>query len=72
VFDSLALPHVHAFKILREYLVDEAKAKRGMDIAKDDIAGLHAKVLLFIELRLMFRSLNRVITVIAVSFCYIT
>ena len=45
IFDSLGLKHVPAFKTLREYLVDEAKAKRGKDISKDDIAALHAKVL---------------------------
>lgn len=44
VFDSLGLSHVYAFKILREYLIDEAKTKRGMDLAKHEIAGLHAKV----------------------------
>jgi Ulp1 family protease len=44
VFDSLGLKHVPTFKTLREYLVDEAKSKRGMDLAKEDISGLHAKV----------------------------
>lgn len=44
VFDSLGLKHTPTFKMLREYLVDEAKSKRGIDLSKDDIAGLHAKV----------------------------
>jgi Ulp1 family protease len=44
VFDSLGLKHVGTIKLLREYLVDEAKSKRQMDIPKEDIAGLHAKV----------------------------
>lgn len=44
MFDSLGLKHVPTFKTLREYLVDEAKSKRGMDLAKEDISGLHAKV----------------------------
>ena len=45
VFDSLGLKHVGTIKLLREYLVDEAKSKRQMDLPKEDIAGLHAKVL---------------------------
>jgi len=44
VFDSLGLKHVQTIKALRDYLVEEAKAKRDMDIAKEDIVGVHAKV----------------------------
>jgi sentrin-specific protease 7 len=44
IFDSLAFKHVPTIKTLREYLVDEAKSKRGMDLAKEDISALHAKV----------------------------
>ena len=44
VFDSLGLKHVGTIKLLREYLVDEAKSKRQMDLPKEDVAGLHAKV----------------------------
>ena len=44
IFDSLGLRHNQTFKTLREYLVDEAKAKRGIDISREEIHGLHAKV----------------------------
>lgn len=44
VFDSLGLKHVPTIKALRDYLVEEAKSKRGMDLAKEDIVGMHAKV----------------------------
>jgi sentrin-specific protease 7 len=44
VFDSLGLRHVPTIKALRDYLVEEAKSKRDMDIAKEDIIGIHAKV----------------------------
>src|SRR5947207_14652619 len=47
VFDSLGLRHIPTFKTLREYLVDEAKSKHGMDLAKEDISALHAKVRTF-------------------------
>ena len=49
VFDSLGLRHLPTFKTLREYLVEEAKSKRGMDLSKDDIYGLHAKVYIRIQ-----------------------
>jgi hypothetical protein len=29
---------------LKDYLVEEAKVKRDMDISKEDIVGMHAKV----------------------------
>ena len=44
IFDSLAFKHVPIIKTLREYLVNEAKSKRGMDLAKEDISALHANV----------------------------
>jgi hypothetical protein len=44
IFDSLGLRHNPVFKTLRDYLVEEAKSKHDMDLSKDDIAGLHAKV----------------------------
>ena len=44
VFDSLGLRHVPTIKALRDYLVEEAKSKGNMDLAKDDIVGMHAKV----------------------------
>jgi Ulp1 family protease len=40
----LGLRHNPAFRTLRDYLVDEAKSKRNMEISRDDIYGLHAKV----------------------------
>ena len=44
IFDSLGLKHNQTFKTLRDYLADEAKAKRGIDISREEIHGLHAKV----------------------------
>ena len=44
VFDSLGLRHVGTIKLLREYLVEEAKSKRQIDLPKEDVSGLHAKV----------------------------
>lgn len=44
MFDSLGITHPNVFKTLRDYLVDEAKEKRGMDISKDSLHGVYAKV----------------------------
>lgn len=71
VFDSLGLKHNLVFKTLRDYLVDEAKSKRGMDLSKDDIAGLHAKVESIQAHDADRRSLDKVITAIVGCFCYI-
>jgi len=45
VFDSLGLRHVGTIKLLREYIVEEARSKRQIDLPKEDVSGLHAKVL---------------------------
>lgn len=44
MFDSLGITHPNVFKTLRDYLVDEAREKRGMNISKDDLHGVYAKV----------------------------
>ena len=44
IFDSLKLKHAPTIKALKDYLVEEAKVKRDMDISKEDIVGMHAKV----------------------------
>jgi len=44
MFDSLGISHPNVFKTLRDYLVDEGKEKRSMDISKDHLHGLYAKV----------------------------
>ena len=44
MFDSLGISHPNVFKTLRDYLVAEAKEKRGMDISKDNLHGVYAKV----------------------------
>jgi len=64
IFDSLAFKHVPTIKTLREYLVDEAKSKRGIDLAKENISALHAKVSpspMGNEEKANCRSLNKVI-----------
>jgi Ulp1 family protease len=44
VFDSLGLTHPNVFKALREYVVDEAREKRKMDLDPRDLHGVCAKV----------------------------
>jgi sentrin-specific protease 7 len=44
IFDSLGLNHPNVFKSLREYLVDEAREKRWIDLDPESLDGVRAKV----------------------------
>ncbi|EMR10257.1 hypothetical protein PNEG_01523 [Pneumocystis murina B123] len=44
IFDSLGGQHNITLKNLRDYLYEEAKDKRGLELNKADIAGIHANV----------------------------
>jgi Ulp1 family protease len=44
IFDSLGLTHPNVFKALREYVVDEAREKRNLDLDPSDLYGVRAKV----------------------------
>jgi hypothetical protein len=61
---------VPTIRALKEYLVEEAKVKREMDISKEDIVGMHAKVNSY-SIIFNRRSLYKAITATAESSWYI-